>query len=52
MKNITKMNPGGAGKTLLQKCILAFIHGYNHEKYWKRRGIVIDPRSKVPTLIR
>lgn len=52
MLNITKMNKGGVNKTPLQKWIYAFIHGYNHVKYWKRRSIVVDPHSRVPKLIR
>lgn len=32
--------------------IMSFIKGYNHEKYWRRRSIVIDPTNKVNTLIK
>lgn len=52
MLNITKMNRGGVNKTFLQKWLLAWIHGYNHEKYWKRRSIVINPKNKTPKLIK
>ena len=52
MLNITKMNRGGVNKTFQQKWLLAWIHGYNHEKYWKRRSIVINPKNKTPKLIK
>ena len=52
MLNITSRKKGGVNKSPLQKWLLAFIHGYDHEKYWKRRSIVINPNSKVPKLIR
>ena len=28
--------------------IMSFINHYDHEKYWKRRSIVIDPTNKTP----
>ena len=50
--DISKNNKGFVKKTYLQKCLLAWIHGYNHDKYWKRRNIVIDPQNKTPLLIK
>lgn len=32
--------------------IISLIRGYNHEKYWKRRAIVVDPNNKTPTIIK
>lgn len=32
--------------------IMSFIRGYNHEKYWRRRSIVVDPNNKTPLLIK
>lgn len=32
--------------------IMSFIRGYNHEKYWRRRAIVIDPNNKTPLIIK
>ena len=52
MLKITNMNPGGVNKTPLQKWLLARIHGYDHEKYWKRRNIVINSKNKTPKLIK
>lgn len=44
----------GGGKNLpsISRFILSLIKGYNHEKYWRRRAIVINPHSKMPFLIK
>ena len=26
--------------------IMSLIQGYNHEKYWKRRSVVVDPGKR------
>lgn len=31
---------------------MALIQHYNHEKYWRRRAIVIDPTNKTPLVIK
>lgn len=31
---------------------MQFIRGYNHEKYWKRRSIVIDPDNHTSILLK
>lgn len=45
LSNLTRFNRGGVNKSPIQQRLLNFIHGYNHEKYWKRRSIVVDPSS-------
>ena len=44
----------GGGKKLpsISRFVLSLVKGYNHEKYWRRRNIVIDPYSKVPLLLK
>lgn len=32
--------------------IMSWVRGYNHEKYWHRRSIVVDPTNKTPLLIK
>lgn len=32
--------------------IMSWIQNYNHDKYWKRRFILIDPSNHTPTLIK
>lgn len=44
----------GGGKNLpsISRFFLSLIKGYNHEKYWRRRSKVVDPKSKTPFLIK
>lgn len=32
--------------------ILSYVQHYNHEKYWRRRSIVVNPTNKIPFLIK
>lgn len=34
------------------KFLMAYLSGYNHEKYWKRREIVINPKNKTFLLVK
>lgn len=34
------------------KKIMSIIKGYNHEKYWRRRSLVVDPNNKVNMLLK
>lgn len=43
---------GGTKLPSISKLVLSLITGYDHEKYWRRRAIVVDPHSKVPLFIR
>ena len=43
---------GGQKLPSISRFVLSLIKGYNHEKYWRRRAIVIDPHSKAPLLIK
>lgn len=36
----------------MQQFLLSWIHGYNHEKYWRRRSVAIDPTNKTPKLLK
>ena len=42
-------NIGVGGKEMnpLLKRLHRFTKGYDHEKYWHRRSVVVDPSSKV-----
>lgn len=54
-KYILKLfDTSGGGKNLpsITRFVLSLIQGYNHEKYWHRRAIVIDPHSKTPLLLK
>ena len=32
--------------------IMSYLRGYNHEKYWRRREIVVNPENKTPLIIK
>lgn len=32
--------------------ILQIVQGYNHQKYWKRRAVVVDPDDATPTALK
>lgn len=34
------------------KWLLGILQHYNHEKYWKRRALVVDPNSKTPLILK
>ena len=36
----------------ISRFVISLLKGYNHEKYWRRRAIVIDPNAKTPLLIK
>lgn len=46
-----KMPPIHSSSAVYGRKILALVQGYDHEKYWRRRSIVIDPEAKA-SLIR
>lgn len=39
-------------KSKVGKYLNDLIKGYNHKKYWKRRSIVIDPKSKKNKILK
>ena len=47
LKKMTNIKGGGKNLPSFSRIILSMINGYNHEKYWKRRSEVINPKSKV-----
>lgn len=32
--------------------VRGWVQHYNHDKYWKRRAIVVDPNNKTPKIIK
>jgi hypothetical protein len=32
--------------------VMSIIRGYDHDKYWKRRSVVIDPDNKSNILLK
>ena len=32
--------------------LMSWLRGYNHEKYWRRRSIVVNPDDKTPLILK
>lgn len=39
-------------KSRFGKFVLSYIQKYNHQKYWRRRAITVDPSNKTSILIK
>jgi serine acetyltransferase len=44
----------GGGKNLpsITRWLMGILKGYNHEKYWRRRSMVVDSKSKTPLVLK
>lgn len=42
----------GISRSRFAKLIWNHIRHYNHEKYWKRRALVINPDARIPKLLK
>jgi serine acetyltransferase len=49
---LTNIQDGGENLPKISVWFNNFLKGYNHEKYWKRRAIVIDPNNKKNILVK
>ena len=47
-------NTSGGGKELswVIRRVMVFVSGYNHEKYWRRRSVVVNPHNGVNRLLK
>lgn len=36
----------------ITKWLMSIMSGYNHEKYWRRRSVVVNPLAKVNPLVK
>lgn len=52
IKKLTDTKEGGKNLPSFSRLVLSFISGYNHNKYWHRRSIVINPHSKTSLLLK
>lgn len=50
--NHTNIKNGGAHLPKLSLWFMSLISRYNHDKYWRRRSVVIDKNNKTPLLIK
>ena len=49
---LTDTSDGGRHLPWICRKIIAWINGYDHNKYWKRRAIVIDPSNHTNKLLK
>lgn len=49
---LTNVSDGGAHLPWITRKVLAFVNGYDHQKYWKRRAIVVNPNDKTNKLLK
>ena len=41
-----------SSSSVFGRAVLSLIKNYNHDKYWRRRAIVVDPLNGVSTLVK
>lgn len=41
------MRGGGKNLPSITRWFMSIVNGYNHEKYWRRRELVVDPHSRL-----
>lgn len=49
---LTNVSDGGKSLPWISRKIMAYISGYDHQKYWSRRSKVINPNSSVCKLLK
>lgn len=49
---LTDLSDGGTHLPWITRKVLVFIQGYDHEKYWRRRAIVVNPNNKANKLLK
>lgn len=52
LHKLTDVSCGGQNLPWVTRKILAWINGYDHEKYWTRRSIVINSSSRANKLMK
>lgn len=49
---LTDTSGGGKKLPFFTRKIISYISEYNHEKYWRRRAIVVDSNNKTNSLLK
>ena len=56
MKNVlhklTDVSDGGKYLPWLTRKVMAIVNGYDHDKYWRRRTVVVDPNNQCNKLLK
>lgn len=45
LKKLTDTSDGGKNLPWISRKLMAFINGYDHQKYWYRRSVVVNPKK-------
>lgn len=51
-RRLTDISSGSSGLPGISQGVISVLSGYNHEKYWRRRSIVVNPYVKVNPIIK
>ena len=52
LKKLTDTSEGGKKLPWITRKVMAFIYGYDHQKYWYRRSVVVNPNNGVNPLLK
>lgn len=52
LHRLTDVSNGGQNLPWITRKVMAFLYGYDHQKYWKRRSIVVDEKSMTNPLLK
>jgi serine acetyltransferase len=51
-RKLTDISGGSSGLPGISQWMMSVLSGYNHEKYWRRRSIVVNPLAKVNPIVK
>lgn len=51
-KKLTNTSEGGKNLPWITRKIMAIVSGYDHQKYWHRRSVVVNPNNGVNSLLK
>lgn len=51
-QRFTDISSGSSGLPRISKWMMSVFSGYNHEKYWRRRSLVVNPHAKVNPIVK
>jgi len=52
LHRLTDTSYGGQKLPWITRRVMALINGYDHQKYWYRRSVVIDPSNRTCRLLK
>lgn len=52
IRKVTDVSNGGQNLPWISRKVMAFLYGYDHKKYWRRRAVVVDASNKTNPLLK